>query len=61
LELGDPILGNAMMLGALAKVCELPILREDFEAVIMENLPAETVGKNLEAFDWGSDLVRDPV
>jgi indolepyruvate ferredoxin oxidoreductase beta subunit len=59
LELGDPILGNIMMLGALADVCELPILREDFEAVISENVPAEKVEINLKAFDQGLKLVRN--
>ena len=59
LELGDPILGNIVMLGALAEISELPILREDFEAVIAESLPAEKVNINLKAFDQGSELVRD--
>jgi len=58
LELGDSILGNVVMLGALAEVCELPIRREDFEAVISENLPAEKVDENLKAFDQGLELAR---
>lgn len=58
LELGDPILGNVVMLGALAGICELPIRREDFEAVISKNLPAEKVDTNLKAYDRGLELAR---
>ncbi|MFC2165331.1 indolepyruvate oxidoreductase subunit beta [Acidobacteriota bacterium] len=59
LELGDPVLGNVVMLGALAEVGELPILREDFEAVILENLPTAKVDINLSAFDQGVKLARN--
>jgi indolepyruvate ferredoxin oxidoreductase beta subunit len=59
LDLGDPILGNIVMLGALAEVCELPILREDFGAVISEILPAGKVDINLKAFDRGLKLSKN--
>lgn len=59
LEMGDPILGNIVMLGALAEVCELPIQREDFVAVISEIFPAEKVDLNLVAFDLGFKLVKN--
>ena len=59
LELGDPILGNIVMLGAMAEVCELTLQREDFEAVISENVPAEKMEINLKAFDQGIELVKN--
>jgi len=59
LELGDPILGNIVILGALAEVCELPILREDFEVVISEILPQGKVETNLRAFDQGLKMVKN--
>ena len=58
LELGDPILGNIVMLGALAEISQLPLLREDFEAVIAESLPADKVAQNLKAFDRGIKIVK---
>ena len=58
LELGDPILGNIVMLGALAGISDLPLLREDFEAVIAESLSAEKVALNLKAFDQGVKIAR---
>ena len=59
LELGAPVLGNVVMLGALAEVGELPILREDFEAVIAESVPAGNLEINLKAFDQGMKLAKN--
>ena len=56
--LGDPILGNIVMIGALAKFGRLPVCRNDFEAVISEILPADRIEANLKAFDRGMDLAK---
>jgi indolepyruvate ferredoxin oxidoreductase beta subunit len=51
--LGNPILGNIVMIGAVAGLGELPVDRKTFEAVIREGMPADRVEANLRAFDIG--------
>jgi indolepyruvate ferredoxin oxidoreductase beta subunit len=58
LELGNPIFGNIMMIGAAAAIGVLPFDREDFEAVISESLPAEKRSLNLRAYDMGIRMVQ---
>lgn len=48
-KLGNPILGNIMMLGALAAVSGLPISQADFAAVLGQMMPAKKVPINIEA------------
>lgn len=57
-ELGNPILGNIMMIGAAAGIGALPLDRDDFEAVISENLPAARLDLNLKAYDIGIGMVQ---
>ena len=57
IDLGNPIYGNIMMIGALAATQELCLDREDFEAVISATVPADKVEINLTAFDMGRDMV----
>lgn len=52
-KLGNPILGNIMMLGALAAVSGLPISRNDFAEVLGQMMPASKIAINLQAFDLG--------
>jgi indolepyruvate ferredoxin oxidoreductase beta subunit len=58
LELGNPILGNIMMIGAAAGIGPLPLDKEDFEAVISETIPADKLGLNLKAYDIGVRMVQ---
>ena len=58
LELGNPILGNIMMIGAAAATGVLPLLREDFEAVISQTMPADKQALNLKAYDMGQQMVH---
>ena len=58
LKLGNPILGNIIMIGALSGTGSLPMTREDFQAVIQESLPAGTLDANLKAFDLGVAKVK---
>jgi indolepyruvate ferredoxin oxidoreductase beta subunit len=51
--LGNPILGNIVMIGAVAGLGVLPIDRGIFETVIREGMPAPRVEANLRAFDAG--------
>ncbi|MBN1532837.1 MAG: indolepyruvate oxidoreductase subunit beta, partial [Spirochaetes bacterium] len=57
LILGSPILGNVIMIGALSAMDVLPFGREDFQAVIAENLSADKVDINMKAFDRGAELL----
>jgi len=59
LRLGDPILGNIVMIGALERVGELPIRREDFKSVIAQILTADKIDMNLKAYDRGTELMRN--
>ena len=58
LELGNPILGNIMMIGAASGLGILPLEREDFEAAITETLSADKLELNLKAFDAGVAMVQ---
>jgi len=57
IRLGNPILGNIVMIGAVAGLGVLPIDRKLFEAVIREGMPAERVEANLLAFAIGQAAV----
>jgi indolepyruvate ferredoxin oxidoreductase beta subunit len=57
-KLGNPILGNVLLVGALAGVGDLPIDRESFREVIARTVPAGKVDINLQAFDRGLETVR---
>jgi len=57
-ELGNPILGNIMMIGAAGGIGALPVGRDDFEAVISESLPADKQSLNLIAYDMGIQMVQ---
>ena len=58
LELGNPILGNIMMIGAAAGIDALPLDRKDFEAAISETLTADKQELNLKAYDIGFGMVQ---
>jgi len=57
LEMGLPILGNIIMIGALAELKALPLDREEFEKAIRLSMPADRVAINLEAFDKGREMM----
>ena len=58
IELGNPLLGNIMMIGAASGIGVLPLDREDFKAVISKTLSADKQELNLKAFDTGVEMVR---
>ena len=55
-KMGAPILGNIMMIGALAGVGELPMDRTDFEAFMAGTMSPEKVAANLAAYDLGAKM-----
>lgn len=57
IRLGNPILGNIVMIGAIAGLGVLPIDRELFEAVIRDGMEESRVEANLQAFTIGLKAV----
>ena len=56
-KLGNPILGNIMMIGALSAVSELPINQELFQDALSQMMPASKIPINLQAFDLGREEI----
>ncbi len=57
LELGNSILVNIVMLGALGRLNVVPFAREDFREAITARLAAGLLDINLQAFDAGYGMV----
>ncbi len=57
LKLGNPIYGNIMMIGALAAIGDLPMLREDFRTVISKTMSSGKTEANLSAYDMGAQMI----
>lgn len=58
IRLGNPILGNVIMLGALSSICNLPVGLDDFRMVLSHTLSEEKMAANLKAFDLGFKLIQ---
>ena len=56
-EMGNPIFGNIMLLGALAATGELPLPRDEFESVIARDMSPDKVEINLKAYDMGMEMI----
>jgi len=56
-ELGNPVLSNIIMIGALAGTSLLPIDRRAFEKEIAKSIPANKREINLTAFDAGMKMI----
>jgi indolepyruvate ferredoxin oxidoreductase beta subunit len=59
-KLGNPILGNVLLVGALAGVGDLPLERDGFRKVMARNMPPEKLAINLTAFDKGLAMISQP-
>jgi len=57
-KLGNPILGNIIMIGAMSGISELPLRREDFKEVISESLTEDKLDINLKAYDMGASMIE---
>ena len=58
LKLGAAILGNVMLVGALAAVGDLPLARDRFQEVMARTMPAAKVEMNVTAFDKGLAMIQ---
>jgi indolepyruvate ferredoxin oxidoreductase, beta subunit len=61
LRMGDPILANVIMLGALSALEILPVNRAVFKNAIEDLFSPERLSINLQAFDQGREGVRELV
>jgi hypothetical protein len=60
LELGNPVLQNVVMIGALEGLGLVPFTRDDFVAVIGSDLSEGLLELNLKAYDVGFRLAERP-
>ncbi|MBC8442028.1 MAG: indolepyruvate oxidoreductase subunit beta [Deltaproteobacteria bacterium] len=59
LNLGNPVFGNIMAVGALSSTGDLPMSLKVFEQVILKKIPADKVAINLKAYKIGKNLISD--
>jgi indolepyruvate ferredoxin oxidoreductase beta subunit len=57
-KLGNPVLSNIIMIGALSAVGLLPISRREFEKESAKNMIEDKQKINLAAFDEGNRMIR---
>ncbi|MBN1636221.1 MAG: indolepyruvate oxidoreductase subunit beta [Deltaproteobacteria bacterium] len=57
-KLGNPILGNIIMLGALSALGDLPVSIQDFKNVIQNSMSKDKHDINLTAFGLGEKLIQ---
>lgn len=58
IKLGNPILSNIIMIGAVGGLGLLPIQLENFVSVIGETFPEKLLSVNRQAFEIGRDKVK---
>ncbi len=58
MRLGNPILSNIIMIGAVSSLGLLPLELEDFMAVVEETFPKKLLEVNRQAFQIGRDQVK---
>lgn len=56
IKLGNPILSNVIMIGAVAGLGVLPVDDSDFEKVMSASLPSGKLGINMEGFRLGKSM-----
>ena len=59
IKLGNPILGNIVMIGAVAGLGVLPVDHTVFDSVVREGMPDARVEANLRAFALGVAAVKN--
>lgn len=57
-KLGSPIYQNIIMIGAIAGMDLLPVTKDDFRAVLAENMSEDKAEINMKAYEIGESLVR---
>jgi indolepyruvate ferredoxin oxidoreductase beta subunit len=57
LEMGSPILGNMIMIGALLKLNLLPLTAAEFAGTLKRNFQGKKLDSNLQALENGAILI----
>jgi indolepyruvate ferredoxin oxidoreductase beta subunit len=57
LEMGSPILGNMIMIGALLKLNLLPLTAPEFAQTLKQNFQGKKLESNLQALETGAILI----
>jgi indolepyruvate ferredoxin oxidoreductase beta subunit len=57
LEMGSPILGNMIMIGALLALNLLPLSLAEFRETLASNFSAQRLRTNLEALEEGGGMI----
>lgn len=57
-KMGNPILGNVLLVGALAGIGDLPLTKEGFGKVMARTMPADKLDINIAAFDKGMAMIN---
>ena len=58
LEMGSPILGNMIMIGALLKLNLLPLTAAEFSQTLKQNFQGKRLESNLRALETGAILIE---
>ena len=59
LEMGSPILGNMIMIGALLKLDLLPLTAAEFGQTLKQNFQGKRLESNLQALETGAILIGE--
>jgi indolepyruvate ferredoxin oxidoreductase beta subunit len=59
LEMGSPILGNMIMIGALLKLDLLPLTAAEFGQTLKQNFQGKRLESNLQALETGAFLIGE--
>lgn len=57
-KIGNPVMGNVIMAGALAGTCDLPLKRDIFEAIMATKFSGDKLKMNLDAYDFGVTVIN---
>jgi indolepyruvate ferredoxin oxidoreductase beta subunit len=57
-DMGSPILGNMIMIGALLAVNLLPLSPEEFRQTLSKNFSGQRLETNLQALEQGGKMVQ---
>jgi len=58
MEMGSPILGNMIMIGALLELKLLPLSAAEFQKTLSKNFSAKRLETNLQALEAGKRIIR---
>lgn len=58
-KIGNPVMGNVIMAGALAGTGDLPLQRDIFELIMGTNFSGDKLKMNLDAYDFGVTMVNN--